>query len=392
MASCKDIAFSCIDRNTQDLRLLSENIWKNPELCYEEHQAHRYLTDYLETQGFVVTRGYCNLPTSFKATAGNKGTTNVCVICEYDALPGIGHACGHNLIAEAGIAAGLGLKEAIEVGGLSGQVTVIGTPAEEGGGGKIELIKNGGFDGVSIALMVHPSPLTAVFNQYLAVAGLKVTYTGKAAHAAAFPWEGINALDGAVLAYNNISLLRQQFKPTWRVHGIIVDGGVKPNIIPETATLSYMIRAPTRNELQQLKTKAIACFKGAATATNCNVDIVNDGCIYENVLTNPILGNLFDKHLRSLGYNDILASAPAGSTDMGNVSHIVPSIHPKYAIGNGIVANHTHEFTQVANEMDSHNKTLIAAKAMVLTAIDVLQSDKLLAEINSLFQEEKELK
>ena len=392
MANCEDIAFSCIERCRQELRLLSEKIWENPELCYDEHKAHGYLTDYLQSKGFKVTRNYCGLSTAFKATAGKEGGTNVCVICEYDALPGMGHACGHNLIAEAGVAAGLGLKEAIELGGLSGQVTVIGTPAEEGGGGKVELIKNGGFEGVSIALMVHPSPLTAVFNQYLAVSQFKVTYTGKAAHAAAFPWEGINALDAAVLAYNNISALRQQFKPTWRVHGIITDGGVKPNIIPETATLSYMMRAPTRNELQDLQTKVIACFKGAATATNCQVQIASDGCNYENVLTNPILGNLFDKHLRFLGYQDILPSAPAGSTDMGNVSHVVPAIHPKYAIGDGTVANHTPEFTRVANELDSHNKTIIAAKAMVLTGIDVLQSKILLAEINDLFEKEKELK
>ena len=390
----EEVALACIDKHKEELRALSEKIWKKPELGYEEHFAHSLLTDYLESQGFQVTRGYCGLATAFKATAGTfaEGTTNVCVICEYDALPEIGHACGHNLIAEAGVAAGLGLKAAIEVGGASGCVTIVGTPAEEGYGGKVELIKRGAFEGVSIALMVHPNPLTAVFNQYLAVSELKVTFTGKAAHAAAFPWEGVNALDAAVMSYNNISALRQQFKPTWRVHGIITDGGVKPNIIPERASLNYLLRAPTRNELQELKPKLIACFKGAAVACNCSVEINNAACDYENVLTNPILGKLFEKHLGDLGYKNILPSAPAGSTDMGNVSHVVPSIHPKYAIGDGTAANHTREFTKVSNEPDSHDKTLTAAKAMVLTGISVLKSKELMAEVEEWFHKEKDIK
>ena len=396
MADVKEVALSCIDKHKEELRSLSEKIWLNPELCYEEHKAHSLLTDYLESKGFTVERGFCGIPTAFKATFGNakckEEGVNVCVISEYDALPGIGHACGHNLIAEAGVAAGLGLKAAIESGLGECCVTVMGTPAEEGGGGKVKLINGGAFDDVSIALMVHPNPLTAVFNQYLALSEVTVTYSGKAAHAAAFPWEGLNALDAAVMAYNAISMARQQFKPTWRVHGIITNGGVKPNIIPEKATLNYLMRAPTRNELKELQNIVIHCFEAAATATRCEVDVSFVGCSYENVLTNPLLGKLFEQNLKEMGYKDILPSAPAGSTDMGNVSHVVPSIHPKYAIGDGKAANHTPEFTQVANEPEAHERTLQAAKAMVLTGIEVMQNRQLMAEVKEIFDQEKNSK
>ena len=385
-------ALSCIDSHKEELKSLSHEIWKNPEVGSEEHKSHAIITDYLESKGFKVERKYCGVPTAFRATAGKPGATNVCFICEYDALPGIGHACGHNLIAEAGVAAGLGLKDAIELGGLDGRVTVMGTPDEEGNGGKIELLEKGAFKGVDIAMMVHPSPITAIHNQYLATCEIVVTYTGKAAHAAAFPWEGINALDAAVMAYNAISTLRQQMKPDWRVHGIITKGGVKPNIIPETSSLIYWMRAPTRNELKYFRSKVIACFKGAAMATNCTVDITDGRFNYENVLTNPILGKIYEKHLRSFGYHDIIPKVPGGSTDMGNVSHVIPSIHPEYAIGDGISTYHTASFTGVSNEADSHDKTLLAAKAMVLTSIEALQSKSLLAEIKKIFEEEKNIK
>ncbi len=389
----EEVSLACIDGYKEELKALSEQIWKHPELCYEEHKAHALLTDYLESKGFEVTRQYCGIPTAFKATLSNATsngtTTNVCVICEYDALPEIGHACGHNLIAEAGVAAGLGLKAAIEKGEVDGRVTIIGTPAEEGGGGKAQLIEKGGFEGISIALMVHPSPKTSIFNSFLAMSEIEVNYTGKASHAAAFPHEGINALDAAILAYNNVSALRQQLKTTWRVHGIISNGGVKPNIIPEKASLTYMFRSPTKTELKDFRAKLVKCFEGAATATNCTLDITEVGYAYDDLITNPILGNLYEKHLKSLGCTDIKQSNSNGSTDMGNVSQIVPSIHPKYGIGDGKAGNHTHEFTKVSNEADSHDKTLIAAKAMVLTGIEVLKSKTLLTEIQEAFRKEK---
>ena len=211
----KEIVSAAVDYNKEELEELSVRTWSNPELAEEEYQAHELLTTYLEKNGFAVERSYTGIKTAFKATFVS-GRPNVCVISEYDALPEIGHACGHNLIAEAGVAAGLGLKKALETsqGSIKGTVTVLGTPAEEGAGGKAILIKNGAFKDIDVAMMVYPFPDTLIRPIYNAVKALDFNYTGKAAHAAAYPWEGVNALDAAVLAYNSVSVLRQQMKPT----------------------------------------------------------------------------------------------------------------------------------------------------------------------------------
>ena len=221
----------------------------------------------------------------------------MCVICEYDALPEIGHACGHNLIAEAGVAAGLGLKAALESSNApKGRLTVMGTPAEEGGGGKIKLIKNGAFKDVDIAMMVHPAPYSILKTQFIACLELKVTYTGKAAHAAAFPWEGVNALDAAVMAYNSISVLRQQMKPDHSVHGVITNGGAKPNIIPEKASMEYYIRAPTRNEVYAFAEKIRACFEAAASATGCQLDIEESSSFFDMQSNNTLAKSYLENY------------------------------------------------------------------------------------------------
>ena len=388
----KSIASEAIRKNKEELKELSKEIWNNPELNFKEYKSSAAIMDYLEKKGFSVTRGYCGLETAFKAEYGDKesGGPNVCVICEYDALPGIGHACGHNLIAEAGVGAGLGVQGAIDAG-LTGRVTVMGTPAEEGGGGKVIMIERGGFTGVDLAMMVHPAPYTSIHNNYLCITRLLVTFKGKAAHAAAFPWEGVNALDGAVAAYTAVSLARQQFKPTWRVHGIFAEGGVKPNIIPERAVLDYYIRAPTRKELAIVKDKMISCFKGAAAATGCEVSLETKDKDYENVLTNTVLADLFTDNIRRLGINDIRPSGPAGSTDMGNVTHVVPGIHPKYAVGGGEV-NHSPGFTAVANSDGSHDTTLVMSEGMAHTCIDVMTNNELLMRAKEEFERDKDLK
>ena len=328
-----------------------------------------------------MERSYTGIQTAFRATFGS-GRPNVCVISEYDALPEIGHACGHNLIAEAGVAAGLGLKAALECSGApEGRVTVMGTPAEEAAGGKICLIANGAFKDIDLAMMVHPTPFTITMPTSLAVTQIAVTFTGKAAHAAAFPWEGVNALDAAVMAYNAISVLRQQMKPTWRVHGIIRNGGVKPNIIPEKSELFYSIRAPTMAEVDTLKVKVVSCFEAAATATGCQIDIQQPKPeeTYMNLLSNPVLGQQYAENLKTLGVEFKLEGEFTGSTDMGDVSHVVPSIHPMYTIGSG-EATHTRAFTAVTNTAEAHDQTLTAAKAMAYTCIDVLTTKGMLEE------------
>ena len=292
-ANVKTRASAAIDASSQELYELSSEIWRNPELGFEEYKAHELLTSFLEKKGFAVERSFTGIETAFRATFGS-GRPNVCVICEYDALPEIGHACGHNLIAEAGVAAGLGLKAALESGDApKGRVTVLGTPAEEGEGGKINLIDNGAFEDVDIAMMVHPSPTSIITPGFLALKQLSVAYTGKASHAGAFPWEGINALDAAVLAYNSISVLRQQMKPTWRVHGVALNGGTDPAVIPDETHLLYYIRTPMKSELNTLERKVVACFQAAAKATGCQVEIKQKGATFEDLLSNDVLGHLY---------------------------------------------------------------------------------------------------
>ena len=374
-----------IDEKSTTLRDISEEIWKTPELCFEEHTATALLTATLEREGFKVEKNVAGLDTAFKATFGS-GSPHIAFLCEYDALPEIGHACGHNLIAEAGLAAGIGLKSAMVQASLPGTVSVFGTPAEEGGGGKVIMIEKGCFEGVDVAMMVHPTPTNEILVYSLAIQDLVVKFVGKESHAAMAPWEGVNALDAAVLAYTSISTLRQQMKPSWRVHGIITQGGVKPNIIPGMTEMHYYIRTPTREELSVLKEKVLNCFKSAALSTGCQFEVANSAFSYDNVVTNKEMATVFHQHVNSLGIEMDLkpATTPAGSTDMGNVSHVVPSIHPMYSIGTAV--NHTKEFSQLANTPHSHQVTLLVGKAMALTGLSVLTDKKLLEKIKEEFK------
>ena len=386
MAELKRVASVAVDDCRDALQQLSDELWRQPELGFKEHKAHDLLTSFLERKGFAVERGYTGIETAFRATFGS-GRPNVCVICEYDALPEIGHACGHNLIAEAGVAAGLGVKAALESSGApKGRVTIMGTPAEEGGSGKVRLIENEAFKDIDTAMMIHPTPVTLVAPGFLAVCQFIVTFTGKAAHAAAFPWEGVNALDAAVMAYNSISVLRQQMKPDWRVHGVITNGGTKPNIIPEKTELEYWVRAPTALELVTLKKKVVACFETAAKATGCQVDITVEGTDLE-INSNPVLTTLFTNNLKAIGVKEFQEEGLlTGSTDMGSVSYMLPALHPTYKIGSGAEVNHTREFTSIANTPDAHRETLVFAKVMAHTCIDVLMQPESLETAKRDFQ------
>ncbi|RDD41801.1 Peptidase M20 domain-containing protein 2 [Trichoplax sp. H2] len=389
----KKIAIQAIDDKDRQLFDVNQQIHKNPELSFEEFKAHDVLTNFLEKEGFQVDRGYF-MPTAFRAvfSRGKKGP-KMCVLCEYDALPEIGHACGHNLIAEAGIAAAIGIKAAMESSQNDlGHIVVYGTPAEEGGGGKIKMIKEGCFDDIDVAMMVHPCPFDAGFVSILSLMEMTVTYEGKNAHASGYPWEGVNALDAAVQAYVNISTLRQQFKPSWRVHGVISNGGVKSNIIPSKSQLIYYIRAPSATELKLLKGKCENCFHSAAQATGCKVkieyDVENIEDCYAALKNNVHLVHLYKKNATSLGIKflplDEEANLPSGSTDMGNVSWEVPSIHPLYKIDTE-AANHTPEFTNATCTEQAHQQTLIAAKSMAMTTLDALTNADILRQIKEEF-------
>ncbi|XP_077868013.1 peptidase M20 domain-containing protein 2-like [Saccoglossus kowalevskii] len=365
LESLTQAASDSIDKAATELNNLSQEIWKKPELNFKEYHAHQVLSDFLEKHGFNVERHY-HLDTAFRATYGNEDGLNVCVICEYDALPEIGHACGHNLIAECGAGAGLGIKAAMEAAGKPmGKLTVLGTPAEEGGGGKLNLIEAGVFKDIDIAMMVHPVNRTNTVRPIaLSIIQMSADFIGKAAHAAYAPWEGINALDAAVLFYQNMSVMRQQMKTTWRTHGVITNGGVKPNIIPEKTRVEYYLRTPTVSELQVLQGKAKRCAEGAALSTGCTVEC-KFHTQYNNIVSNRTLANIFQSHGEALGVKYIAGNIAVGSTDMGNVTYEVPGIHPMYGIPQSILFHDT-------GAPEAQEPTLTNAKIMAYTALEVL--------------------
>lgn len=273
--------------------------------------------------------------------------------------------------------------------GISFQVVVLGTPAEEDGGGKIDLIEAGAFKNLDVVFMAHPSQENAAYLPDAAEHDVTVKYYGKASHAAAYPWEGVNALDAAVLAYNNLSVLRQQLKPTWRAHGIIKNGGVKPNIIPSYSELIYYFRAPSMKELRVLTKKAEECFRAAALATGCTVEIKGGTHDYYNVLPNKSLWKAYVENGKKLGIEfiseDAMLKGPSGSTDFGNVSFVVPGIHPYFYIGSNAL-NHTEQYTEAAGSQEAQFYTLRTAKALAMTALDVIFKPELLERIREDFK------
>uniref|UniRef100_A0A8C6RXZ7 Xaa-Arg dipeptidase n=2 Tax=Nannospalax galili TaxID=1026970 RepID=A0A8C6RXZ7_NANGA len=389
-----------IDQAAERLGALSRAIWSEPELAYEEYRAHGVLTRFFEREppasSWAVQPHY-GLPTAFRAewappgAAAEPRALQLGFLCEYDALPDLGHACGHNLIAEVGAAAALGLRAALESvpGPPPVKVIVLGTPAEEDGGGKIDLIEAGAFKNLDVVFMAHPSQEDAAYLLDVAEHDVTVKYYGKASHAAAYPWEGVNALDAAVLAYNNLSLLRQQMKPTWRVHGIIKNGGVKPNIIPSYSELIYYFRAPSMKELHVLTKKAEDSFRAAAVATGCTVEIESGAHDYYNVLPNKTLWNAYMENGKKLGIEfiseDAMLSGPSGSTDFGNVTFVIPGIHPYFYIGTDAL-NHTEQYTEAAGSQEAQFYTLRTAKALAMTALDIIFKPELLKRVREDFK------
>uniref|UniRef100_UPI0037E97B0C peptidase M20 domain-containing protein 2-like n=1 Tax=Semicossyphus pulcher TaxID=241346 RepID=UPI0037E97B0C len=390
----------CIDESEEKLRSLSQDIWSCPELAYEETKSHDRLVEFFSQGTGWRVDSHFKLQTAFRATWGPGGSEqghviNVGFLCEYDALPGIGHACGHNLIAEVGAAAALGLKAVLENTQdlpVRVQVTVLGTPAEEDVGGKIDMLNDGAFDDMDVVFMAHPLQVDAPYLPLVAEHDVTIKYHGKASHASAYPWEGINALDAAVLCYNNLSVLRQQMKPDWRVHGIIKHGGEKPNIIPAYTELMYYLRTPSRAELLILKAKAEGCFRSAAEATGCQVEVEYARNAFDNILRNRTLEDLYESNGKTLGMefttDEEFLNNASGSTDFGNVTFVVPGIHPYFYIGSKAL-NHTEEYTVAAGDDRAQFFTLRTAKALAMTALDVLLRPELLQKVKQEFSEAK---
>jgi amidohydrolase len=367
-------ALDAIDEHRDGLIELSLRIHATPELGYQERQASTWLATFLEGAGFQVERGYGGLETAYRAeAAGSRDGPTVAILSEYDALPDIGHACGHNLIAIMGVAAAIGVRAALD--GLPGRLAAIGTPAEEGGGGKVAILRAGGFDDVDVAMMVHPSSRTLAARTSLASNRVDVEFQGKAAHAAAQPDRGINALDGIIQTFNAVNAMRQQLRPDARVHGIVTSGGSAANIIPEYAASKWSVRALDRVYQQEVLRRFIACAEGAAKATGTTVKItVHENAGYENMIASTPLAERWAAHLADLGV-PVMSTAPderMGSTDMGNVSQMVPSIHPYIAIAPEGTPGHSTAFRDAASTPQALESALAAAKAMALTAVDLL--------------------
>lgn len=378
-----------IENNREELIKTTKYIWNNPEIGYQEHKAKEILVNVLEKAGFQIQREVGNVATAFVAVKNGKGKgPRVAIMSEYDALPGIGHACGHNLFSVSAIGAALGISKVIEE--LDGSVVVIGTPAEEGtvpnAGGKAVLIEEGVFDNIDAAMICHAEGRTIVERLLVAAASIEVVFTGRAAHAGGSPHEGINALTAGLLTINNINAIRQHFLPRVIVNPIISEGGITANTIPDKCLLKLSIRADKRNVLSAVMDKVENCIKAAALVTDCKYEIIMDKKIYEDLIPNHELSLSFREALENLGVDYIEREEANYAWDAGNVSYVCPTIAPYIKIGNENLVGHTEEFKKASNSETGFEGMIIGAKAMALTAFDYLTSPDLRERAQEEFQ------
>lgn len=353
---------------------LSHRIHGHPELGFEEEKSSEWLCESLDAAGFKVEKGICDLPTAFRASVGS-GPLHIGICAEYDSLPGIGHACGHNIIAASAVGAALAAAKVADEVGLT--ISVIGTPAEEVGnaGGKILLLERGGFDGLHASMMVHPAPFDMLKAKIIAASMFEVHCTGKESHASAFPELGVNAADALTIAQTALGLLRQHIRSTDRIHGIVTEGGVAPNVVPAHTSAKYIVRSETLDQLDELRPKVYRCFEAGGLATGAKVQIVggdkpyaemhhdNDMAVFYRA-NSEVLGRPFP----NLGEWE---TRPTGSTDMGNVSRAMPSIHPMIGINSLPAVNHQPEFTAHCVTADADKALIDSALAMAWTCIDL---------------------
>ncbi|KLO07456.1 amidohydrolase [Schizopora paradoxa] len=380
-----------IARWDPDLRELSLQIHEHPELGFQEFYAHDTLTSFMSKHGFTVTPHLCGLKTAWRAEYSfGKGGRVFGINAEMDALPHIGHGCGHNLIAMSAVGVALAAKAVLETHRIPGTIVLLGTPAEEGGGGKIVLLERGAYQGMDFCLMCHPGPgpsNSSGTGSSLATQSVIVEYFGHSAHAAAAPWEGKNALDAAVLAYSSVAALRQQIKPNCRVHGTIEGNNWEPNVIPDYAKMRWIVRAPSYTELTDLLQRVRRCIEAAGTATECRVE-VSLGLAYHDLSQNSALAREFGRVVTTrygMATNNDDAQM-AASTDFGNVTYELPGLHPAYSIPtvpHG--ANHTAEFTKSARSIEAHKTTLKIVVGLTLTGLRVLDDDTFYDEVKRSF-------
>jgi amidohydrolase len=385
MSAVKDLIGQAVDRLGDQLEKLSRQIHDNPELGYQEVKAAGWLGDFLSAQGFKVERGVAGVDTAFRGTIDAGQGPTIAILCEYDALPEIGHACGHNVIATAGAGAGAALA-AVRDKLPPGRIHVIGTPAEEGGGGKIRLIRAGVFRDVDVAMMIHGFDRWILHQDLLGIVRVGFEFRGKAAHASADPWEGVNALDAVIQTFNNVGMLRQQMRPDARIHGIVTYGGAAPNIIPEMAACTFYVRAARLDYMWELHKRVLACAEGAAKATGCALSVVDKEAPYEPLKRNDTLLDLFRANMAAVGATESPAPDRLGSSDIGNVSQVIPAIQPMVQIAPTGTPIHSRAFEAAAITPLARQGMCQAAKAMAMTTYDLLADPSLVKRARAEFE------
>ena len=367
----KEILFNEGQKIKDRLAEISEYIYHNPELGNQEFKAVEILTSFLEEHHFNVEREFLNIKTAFRATFDSKkeGPT-IGYLCEYDALPEIGHGCGHNMIGPMSAGAGILLSKIVDE--VGGRIIVYGTPAEETDGAKVILAENGVFDELDVAMMAHPASETIRSGDTIALYPLQFTYKGKTAHAAASPHEGINALNSVIQLFNGIDALRQHVTPDVRMHGIITSGGVAANIVPDEAVAQFYFRAATKETLEDVVEKVKKIAEGAALMTGATLSMERYELPYDNLVTNENLSEAFNENLRMLGITEIKEKKSAGSSDIGNVSHITPTIHPYIGISDCHITGHSRALADATITPLGHERLLVGTLALAYTGYDVL--------------------
>lgn len=367
---------------------VARQIGENPELGYKEYLACEMLASFLQKHGFEVSRGIAGMETSFIARFSGKQTgPKIAYLAEYDALPDVGHGCGHNLIGASSAGAAVILSKSME---LLGEVIVIGAPAEETSGGKVTLVKNGIFEDIDVAMMAHPGSQNVPIIASLALDALEFTFHGRAAHAVSASHFGINALDAVINLFVGINALKKQIPQDMKINGIITEGGVVPNIIPERAVARFYLRARKRKDLDDLKEQVIRCAEGAASMVSANMTWQKFEVSYDEMHTNLALADCFTRNLREMGVSEIAPPQTAmGSVDMGNVSRVIPSIHPYLTLGSGTDIPHTREFAKASLSVDGERFVFLAMQTLALTGWDVLKNKKLMREIKREFRSKK---
>jgi amidohydrolase len=371
---------------------LSHRIHAHPELGFEEEQASTWLCESLVEAGFTAEKAICGLPTAFRARAGS-GPLHIGICAEYDCLPGIGHACGHNIIAASAVGAALAAAKVADDLGLT--VSVIGTPAEEVGNasGKILLLERGAFAGIDAAMMVHPAPFDMLQSKIIAASMFEVQFTGKESHASAFPELGVNAADALTIAQTALGLLRQHIRSTDRIHGIVTNGGAAPNVVPAHTSAKYIIRSETLDQLADLRPKVYRCFEAGGLATGAKIAISGGDKPYAEMRHHQAMAELYRKNSESLGrpFPDLgeWEKRPTGSTDMGNISLAIPSIHPMIGINSLPAVNHQPEFAEHCVTPDADRALTDGALAMAWTCIDLAANPELVNSLRASGQQRK---